>query len=31
MAFVWHPAPFPGAVLRLHGPTVRGRVVVHGP
>src|SRR5262249_21971744 len=29
--FVWHPAPFPGAVVRVHGPTVRGEVVLHGP
>jgi alpha-D-xyloside xylohydrolase len=29
--FVWHAGPFPGAVLRVHGPTVRGEVVVHGP
>jgi alpha-D-xyloside xylohydrolase len=28
--FAWHPAPFPGVVLRLHGPTVRGEVVLRG-
>jgi len=27
--FVWKPAPFPGVVLRLHGPAVRGEVVLH--
>jgi len=27
--FAWHPAPFPGVVLRVHGPTVRGEVVLH--
>jgi len=26
--FSWHPAPFPGVVLRVHGPTVRGEVVL---
>jgi alpha-D-xyloside xylohydrolase len=29
VAFVWKPAPFPGVVLRLHGPTLRGEVVLH--
>ena len=29
--FVWKPAPFPGVVLRLHGPTLRGEVVLHEP
>jgi hypothetical protein len=27
--FVWKRAPFPGVVLRLHGPTLRGEVVLH--
>jgi hypothetical protein len=27
----WNPAPFPGVVVRLHGPTVGGRIVLHGP
>jgi alpha-D-xyloside xylohydrolase len=29
--FTWHPAPLPGVVVRVHGPTVRGRVVLHRP
>jgi len=28
--FSWHPAPFPGVVLRVHGPTVHGEVVLRG-
>ena len=28
--FTWHPAPFPGVVLRVHGPTVRGVIVLRG-
>ena len=28
--FEWKPAPFPGVVLRVHGPTVRGEIVLHG-
>jgi alpha-D-xyloside xylohydrolase len=28
--WTWHPAPFPGAVVRLHGPAVRGRIVLSG-
>jgi alpha-glucosidase (family GH31 glycosyl hydrolase) len=27
--FEWKPAPFPGVVLRVHGPTVRGEIVLH--
>jgi alpha-D-xyloside xylohydrolase len=27
--FAWKRAPFPGVVLRLHGPTLRGEVVLH--
>jgi alpha-glucosidase (family GH31 glycosyl hydrolase) len=30
MPFEWNPAPFPGVVLRVHGPTVRGEIVLHG-
>ena len=30
VGFAWKPAPFPGVVLRVHGPTVRGEVVLHG-
>jgi len=30
VSFAWHPAPLPGVVLRVHGPTVRGEVVLHG-
>jgi alpha-D-xyloside xylohydrolase len=28
--FEWKPEPFPGVVLRVHGPTVRGEIVLHG-
>jgi len=28
--FEWTPAPLPGVVLRVHGPTVRGEIVLHG-
>jgi alpha-D-xyloside xylohydrolase len=28
--FSWHQAPLPGVVLRVHGPTVRGEIVLHG-
>jgi len=28
VAWSWNPGPFPGAVIRLHGPAVRGAVVV---
>jgi alpha-D-xyloside xylohydrolase len=28
--FEWKPAPFPGVVLRVHGPTVRGKIVLLG-
>jgi hypothetical protein len=24
----WNPAPFPGVVIRVHGPTVRGQIVL---
>ena len=27
--FVWKAAPFPGVVLRVHGPTVQGVIVLH--
>jgi alpha-D-xyloside xylohydrolase len=27
--FAWKRAPFPGVVLRVHGPTLRGEVVLH--
>ncbi len=30
VGFVWKPAPFPGVVLRVHGPTVRGKIVLYG-
>jgi alpha-D-xyloside xylohydrolase len=26
----WNPAPFPGVVIRVHGPTVRGQIVLSG-
>jgi alpha-D-xyloside xylohydrolase len=28
--FLWNPGPFPGVVLRVHGPTVRGEIVLYG-
>jgi alpha-D-xyloside xylohydrolase len=28
--WAWHAAPFPGVVVRTHGPTVRGPLVLHG-
>jgi alpha-D-xyloside xylohydrolase len=31
VAWSWNPAPLPGVVIRVHGPTVRGQVVLHGP
>jgi alpha-D-xyloside xylohydrolase len=30
VSFTWHPGPFPGVVLRVHGPTVRGEIVLRG-
>lgn len=30
VAFTWNPGPLPGVVVRVHGPTVRGEVVLHG-
>jgi alpha-D-xyloside xylohydrolase len=29
VGFAWKPAPFPGVVLRLHGPALRGEIVLH--
>lgn len=31
VAFSWQAGPLPGAVIRLHGPAVHGRIVVSGP
>ncbi len=28
VAWTWNPAPLPGAVIRVHGPVVRGRISV---
>ena len=28
--FAWHPGPFPGVVVRVHGPTIRAEIVLHG-
>ena len=28
VAWTWNAGPLPGVVIRLHGPTVRGRVVL---
>jgi hypothetical protein len=30
VAWSWHPAPLPGIVIRVHGPTVRGQIVLSG-
>jgi hypothetical protein len=26
----WNPVPLPGVVIRVHGPTVSGEIVLHG-
>jgi alpha-D-xyloside xylohydrolase len=31
VAWTWNPGPLPGAVVRLHGPVVRGKVAVSQP
>jgi hypothetical protein len=30
IAWSWHDGPLPGVVIRVHGPTVRGEVVLGG-
>jgi hypothetical protein len=30
VSFAWKPGPFPGVLLRVHGPTVRGEIVLYG-
>ena len=30
VAWSWNPGPLPGVVIRVHGPTVRGQIVLHG-
>ena len=30
VAWSWNPRPLPGVVVRVHGPTVRGEIVLHG-
>jgi alpha-D-xyloside xylohydrolase len=30
VAWSWHDGPLPGVVIRVHGPTVRGEVVLRG-
>jgi len=31
VAFTWTSGPLPGAVLRVHGPVVRGVISAEGP
>jgi hypothetical protein len=30
VAWSWNSSPLPGVVIRVHGPTVRGQIVLHG-
>jgi alpha-D-xyloside xylohydrolase len=30
VAWIWQSGPFPGVVVRVHGPTVHGPIVLHG-